>query len=131
MNIGTFWHFYSSVNMMNAFGHGVRVAEIFVFIVTSCDNPSACEPSPRGSNLSSIASHGKTAQKSTTTGGVGSGKQLPLNGCFVGNAPSVIESFGCSVSPARSAVGLISDVTGNIGTVGPVFDHIKGFWDIR
>lgn len=59
-----------SSNVMSALGHGVVEAEFVITKVTTGNNTSAVEPSPRGTNLTTIATHGEAVEEVTAGSGV-------------------------------------------------------------
>lgn len=61
----------SRINVMRAFFHSVRITSRFISKISSRNNSGSSEPTPRSTNLSSIASHTKTAKESTASSGVG------------------------------------------------------------
>lgn len=60
-----------SSDVMSALSHGVIEAELVITEVTTGNNTSAVEPSPRGTNLTTIATHGEAVEEVTAGSGVG------------------------------------------------------------
>lgn len=124
-NVGTVGKFCSG-HVMSTEWHSVRVTALSVVVISSSHHSSSFEPVPRSVNLSSVTSIGIAVVGSTTSSSISSREER--SECSVGfNAQSVIVSFGGSMSPARSTVGLISYVSNHTGTLGPLHTRVEGF----
>lgn len=49
----------------------------------------------------------------------------------VGNARSIVKSFGSTVSPAGTAVGLVTHVVDNIIALGPLDTRVEVGWEVN
>ena len=126
----TAWYVFGTINMMSAEWHCIWETCILIFKISSSHNTSAFEPCPRSSNLSTIATHWLAFKKSTTSSSISSWQQsIELTIGF--NTKSVIISFSCTMSPAWSTICLISDMSNNWSTFGPLFIWIESFRNIE
>lgn len=113
-----------SFDVMGAERHGIRIASVFVSIVSTRHNTSLGEPVPRSANLASVAAHAEASHKVAAACGVSS-TQKSLEFSFGFDAETVIESFSGAVSPAGTAVGLVSHMADDILAFRPGFSGIE------
>ena len=88
-----------SSNVMSALGHGVVETEFIITEVTTGNNTSTVEPSPRGTNLTTVAAHGLAVNEVAASSGICDG-QKSGESTLSGDADTVIESLGGAVGPA-------------------------------
>jgi len=111
---------------MVAFVHCVGIASFWHICFESSRNYTCVLEEIVGRpNLSSIAGVRESTGNSFATSGCVSGWQK--EGFSAQNAVSVIESFGCSKCPARTAVGLIPDFS-NVSALWPLIPWVKVSW---
>lgn len=100
-----------------------------IFPVTPSRDTSSGKPVPGTSRLSAIATHGERTYKTTATSvGILGGEES--GGITGGDTVPVVEGFGRTECPARTTVGLITDMTSDGSAIWPVGAHIESFWDI-
>ena len=112
-------------DVVGALLHGVVVASALGAVVTSSDDTGPGEPRPGGANLATIAAHGLAGKESAAGSGVGDREEFGELSTG-GDAHTIVEGLGSSVSPAGAAVGLIADVVDNRLALGPVGTGIEG-----
>jgi len=110
--------------MVVALGHGVVVTEFAISEISSSDNTLLGEPFPGGSDLTSIASHGLALEEVAAASGVRD-RELVGESSIRLNAETIVVSLGSSMSPARTAVGLVANVVDDASALGPVGSGIE------
>jgi len=79
--------------------HGVGIAPLSVSVAASSNDTGSCEPSPRSSNLTTIAVEGEALGTVAAASGVGYREEVG-EGSASGDASPVVESLGSSMGPA-------------------------------
>jgi len=108
-------------NVMLTLWHSVRIASIGGTHLAASDDTSLVEPVPWRTDLTTVATHGAALEESAAASCVRSGEESVET---VLDAVSVVEGLSCTESPARTAVGLVSDLA-DLGALGPVLSGVE------
>ena len=113
--------------MVAALLHGVVEAGASGSVVTASDDAGVLEPGPWGADLTTVAAEGEAFGAVAAGSGVGDGEEGGV-GAASGDADTVVESLGGSVSPAGAAVRLVTHVVDDglaLGPVGPGIEVLR------